>query len=1728
MSNIKHKLYQALAGILTAVVLLTAVDQPKAHAAEVPNVRICRRCESLPCRCRNPYEGDWLFADKGKPKVASILKCNRKQVNISNSNWFRGYSYLYQHFSSNRMELAVSLDLSTVTSGEAGILIAAGADEKDRIFRFTVKKVKAMPDLCFIELQTPRRYLYPSCREYSSQSHTVPVKDCFELKVERYGEAWTFSCDDSVFHVADFGGLARQDNLLWGLESSMDGHTLKFPSVKINAIVHDSERFRDSDGDGLSDQLEQMAGTDLNRKDSDGDGLSDFKELVLSGTDPKAININSEKPGELTAENDLVYTYKDMPVTIDPMKNDFWKSRNELDNESILNKLKSLSRWQLKLIGELNDYPEYKQQYLVETDRLRVGLPKADIYKILKLLKQGIKGFKLTSNGLIKKEDPRLLDCNPFFVYFKLEWVSPPSKGFAFINGRSVIYIPFAGAVGTDQFSYGISFGDHSSATGIVKIRTYDKLYFINNKGLFSTDSQQNRQYRVLNYDSPSRYLSFITGGGLGVQWVKTPADNGYFYIDNFKQDRRLKLHKNGEVYLSGKSDNSRSCQWKFRPKSSDLPWGQLICREGDDAILALSCRRISSRWLQGYPFASPFWSFSEALAVNDDSFDAVEGVVTELNVLNNDLISNQDGVAIESVTQPAKGEVRIVGKKLAYIAEEQSSGSYSFTYSAKANGEIKTANVTLNVFKTPKRYISHKGSFGKTLYPSGSGVVLIDSDSLDSPYEWEVPSASSDSFYIQDARGKRLQVLNNEYVELAEEGTVGENLEWTFSKSKGYLINKGTGVKLHAAFETDWKVDFVRQLFSGENARWQIDGILFDYDKDGLSDQYELKNGLNPVNPDSDGDGKPDGLEVQIGTDPLVARQFAGGTGTSSSPFLIASAADFCNMLNSSSDNHYSLVTDIDMSSTAITSCCNWYYRFKGTLKGNGHTIANLKRCRKRSHHSLFGVLSGGSVINCKFHNCERSLSTLSELGALYHNVNFLYDQHCSVAPDSCLGNLSNASAVNCSVTGTISPQVKYGKLIYKGTSLIRDALNTSVTNCHSSMDSMYGGALAQNSSKSTFLNCSASGTVTGMQSHSSYITGNDDFSRLWNLHIEEQKAKLKKRYLQLQKETLLQFTTIINEVKTRPKYRLQVYGAANLIDWGEVSSRAAACLMKERDTVLNSLKHSYDSMSAQLLAMQRSGPTPEQFYQYKLPYCVSTSCYYWDIVITYSRLTGVLIHGGGKTILRPSLSMKMVYHNCQNGVLEKAYIPDLDLKPVGGLVRVAQDTVFDGCKVTGRVNGIYKVGGLVGSASGGKIRNCLTTGNVSSDYDGFQLTLLGASSGSSRVSAGTFVGGLTGYCSAEVSNSYTTAEVSGSESVGGLTGHCRQEVASPGSVQITNCYASGRVSGTKKVGGLVGSFSSTESSPSVLLSDSYALNSELKCQSSSFYNRIAGCSYTGRLSGNYARQDMVTPAGISTGTEAYGQSIAAGDIYLQNTYETTATSWDFKTVWVMPAAAPSLPVLQQKLGWGFIQAFDDKAWAIAGKPLIVPVIEGKAGLPEVVKDIGQNLTIKGIRDISPSRMIRYLSISHDRKHIVFNAPDGCDDIVSLNYTVHNTTSEDSAALTIYTALPKIPEGRVKLTPLTVTTSKNIPVNLPLDQGAYTLGYELADLELLKGTVKGYYPTLTYVPAEDFIGTETFRYRKRHEHGFSTFETITVTVTDGATKVSETVDLELYNRLEP
>ncbi|MCX7068950.1 MAG: filamentous hemagglutinin N-terminal domain-containing protein [Methylococcales bacterium] len=114
---------------------------------------------------------------------------------------------------------------------------------------------------------------------------------------------------------------------------------------------------------------------------------------------------------------------------------------------------------------------------------------------------------------------------------------------------------------------------------------------------------------------------------------------------------------------------------------------------------------------------------------------------------------------------------------------------------------------------------------------------------------------------------------------------------------------------------------------------------------------------------------------------------------------------------------------------------------------------------------------------------------------------------------------------------------------------------------------------------------------------------------------------------------------------------------------------------------------------------------------------------------------------------------------------------------------------------------------GVLVGRANGGSINNAYATGTVTvtggnddGGLAGYNSGIISNSYSAVTVVAGSHAGGLVGHNEGTISNSYATGDVTGTNGVGGLSG------TNSISGIISNSYATGKVTGTSSVGGLVG----------------------------------------------------------------------------------------------------------------------------------------------------------------------------------------------------------------------------------------------------------------------------------------------------------------------------------
>jgi len=160
-----------------------------------------------------------------------------------------------------------------------------------------------------------------------------------------------------------------------------------------------------------------------------------------------------------------------------------------------------------------------------------------------------------------------------------------------------------------------------------------------------------------------------------------------------------------------------------------------------------------------------------------------------------------------------------------------------------------------------------------------------------------------------------------------------------------------------------------------------------------------------------------------------------------------------------------------------------------------------------------------------------------------------------------------------------------------------------------------------------------------------------------------------------------------------------------------------------------------------------------------------------------------------------------------------------------VGGLVGISGGTVSNSYS-TGDVTGGSDVGGLVGmNKEDCTVSNSYFTGSVTGCYE--------------------HIGGLVGFNSGNVVNSYATGNMTGDAAVGGLVGVNRAEGI------VSDSYATGSVIGDERVGGLVG-----VNEPESVVSDSYATAS---VTGNYFVGGLVGNHHYSTVSNSYYNYDEV-----------------------------------------------------------------------------------------------------------------------------------------------------------------------------------------------------------------------------------------------------------------------------
>lgn len=222
-------------------------------------------------------------------------------------------------------------------------------------------------------------------------------------------------------------------------------------------------------------------------------------------------------------------------------------------------------------------------------------------------------------------------------------------------------------------------------------------------------------------------------------------------------------------------------------------------------------------------------------------------------------------------------------------------------------------------------------------------------------------------------------------------------------------------------------------------------------------------------------------------------AADFAGGSGTANSPYLI-STKEQLNRVRNNLNAHYKLTADITFTSSDFSPSGKFYNGgagwepigsgsvFKGTFDGNGYTISGLYQSivlTKSMGYGAYGGLFGGI-----------REATVKNLGLLNLDISITANSYGNVYIGGVTGSIGSGSTVkNCYSTGKITGNSSASGRVYAGgiagisqTCDIRDCYNLSTVSAKAaSTEYADAGGIVGDSSGTTISGCYNKGKITG-----------------------------------------------------------------------------------------------------------------------------------------------------------------------------------------------------------------------------------------------------------------------------------------------------------------------------------------------------------------------------------------------------------------------------------------------------------------------------------------------------------------------------------------------------------------------------------------------------------------------------------------------------------------------
>ena len=209
-----------------------------------------------------------------------------------------------------------------------------------------------------------------------------------------------------------------------------------------------------------------------------------------------------------------------------------------------------------------------------------------------------------------------------------------------------------------------------------------------------------------------------------------------------------------------------------------------------------------------------------------------------------------------------------------------------------------------------------------------------------------------------------------------------------------------------------------------------------------------------------------------------VASKDFGGGNGTQSAPYLISNAGQLKKLTEETndgfdnSDTYYTLTVDIEVTVDEWVPIGHTY-SFQGIFDGNGHTVNGTLKSGNFENFGLFGKLGAGARIsnltvaaNVKHEGKEIStlISSFAQTGAIagVHNGQDVIIQNCHVTGTVTGGIAQNVrtggiigcgteglTIRNCDVSNLITSRNSVGSAGYSQTSGIAGISMGEITNC-------------------------------------------------------------------------------------------------------------------------------------------------------------------------------------------------------------------------------------------------------------------------------------------------------------------------------------------------------------------------------------------------------------------------------------------------------------------------------------------------------------------------------------------------------------------------------------------------------------------------------------------------------------------------------------------------------